>query len=137
MEDVIARYRAATEARDIDAIMATFEPDAELLSPISGRMVFRGAEDLRVLTAAVYGTIEPRWVEEGGSGRLRLLIGGGRVGPFRVDDAMVLELSERGLIQRIRPHFRPWLGLTAFAIAVGPKMLRHPGVMVRALRRAR
>jgi hypothetical protein len=49
---------------------------------------------------------------------------------------MVLEVSDRGLIERVRPHLRPWFGLTAFAFIIGPKMLRHPGVLLRALRRS-
>ena len=40
-------------------------------------------------------------------------------------------------LQRIRPHLRPWLGLTGFALLVGPQLARHPGVILRALRRAR
>jgi hypothetical protein len=34
----------------------------------------------------------------------------------------------------IRPHLRPWLALTVFAIKLGPKVARHPGVVMRALR---
>jgi hypothetical protein len=48
---------------------------------------------------------------------------------------MVLELDERGDIQRIRPHLRPWLSLTVLALLLGPRIARHPGVLVRALRR--
>jgi hypothetical protein len=73
-------------------------------------------------------------LDEAGNGRVRLLRGEARIGPFRVGDAMVFELGEDGRITRIRPHFRPWLGLSAFAIAVGPQMMRHPGVILRALR---
>jgi hypothetical protein len=49
---------------------------------------------------------------------------------------MVLELSGDGRIRRIRPHLRPWLAVTVFAIRLGPKVARHPGVILRALRRA-
>jgi hypothetical protein len=117
--------------------MRLLSPDAELVSPLSGRMVFRGQADLRILTTAVYGTLsEVRWEDEAGDGRVRLLRGEAKVGPFKIGDAMVLELAEDGRIRRIRPHFRPWLGLTAFALLVAPKLARHPGVVFRALRRA-
>jgi hypothetical protein len=136
VDDAIERYRRASEEGDIAAMMALLEPDAELVSPISGRMVFRGEADLRVLMTAVYGSLrELRWHDEAGDERVRLLRGEARIGPFRLGDAMVFELSERGRIQRIRPHFRPWLGLTAFALVVGPKVGRHPGAVLRALRR--
>jgi hypothetical protein len=135
MDDAIARYRTASEASDIDAMMGTLAPDAELVSPISGRMVFRGENDLRVLLSAVYGSIKGlRWSEQTGNGSVRVLIGEGKVGPVRFGDAMVFELAEDGRIKRIRPHLRPWLGLTAFTVVLGPRVARHPGVVLRALR---
>ena len=35
---------------------------------------------------------------------------------------MVLELAPDGQIQRLRPHLRPWLASTWFALAVGIKL---------------
>ncbi len=136
VDDAIARYRAATEAKDLDGIMATLAPDAELVSPISGRMVFRGIDDLRVLLAAVYisSLRGLRWEAESGDGQLRVVIGQGKLGPFTVGDAMVFELDDLGMIRRIRPHLRPWLALTAFAFALGAQLAPHPGVIRRALR---
>ncbi len=138
VDDVVSRYRAASEANDIEALVELLEPGTELISPLSGRMVFRGADDLRVLLAAVYGSLRDwRWHEEVGEGSFRVVMGNGRVGPFKLGDAMLFELSSEGKIQRIRPHLRPWLGLTGFALLIGPRLARHPGVIVRALRRPR
>jgi SnoaL-like domain len=135
MDDAIARYRAASEANDIDALMETLAPDPELVSPLSGRMVFRGRDDVRALLTAVYGSLRDwRWREELGDDARRLVIGEGRVGPFKLTDAMVYDLDEQGRITRVRPHLRPWLGLTGFALLVGPRLARHPGVVWRALR---
>ena len=135
MDDAVTRYRAASEANDTDALLALLEPDAELISPISGRMVFRGTDDLRVLLSAVYGSLRGwHWQEEMGQGSLRVVSGEGKVGPFKLGDLMLFELSNEGKIRRIRPHLRPWLGLTGFAVLVGPRLARHPGVIVRALR---
>ena len=136
MDDAIARYRAATEANDIEAVMTTLAPDAELVSPISGRMVFRGREDLRILLTAVYGSMtELRWRQEVGDGTVRVVTGEASVGPVKLGDAMVFELADDGRIQRIRPHLRPWLALTLLALKLGPKVGRHPGLVRRALRR--
>jgi hypothetical protein len=136
VKDAVARYREASEAGDVTEIMRLLSPDVELVSPLSGRMVFRGQADLQVLTTAVYNTLSSvQWQDEAGDGRVRLLRGEARVGPFKLGDAMVLELAEDGRIRRIRPHFRPWLGLTAFALSMGPKIARHPGALMRALRR--
>jgi SnoaL-like domain len=137
VENAVARYRTASEANDIDGLIATLAPDVELVSPLSGRLVFRGQEDLRVLLSAVYGGMKGlRWREEVGDGATRVVLGDGMVGPFRLADAMVCELAEDGRIRRIRPYLRPWLSLTFLALMLGPKMARHPGVMVRASRRA-
>lgn len=135
MDDAVSRYRAASEANDIEAMMGTLTSDAELVSPISGHMVFRGHDDLRALLTAVYGSLSGlRWREEVGDGSVRVVIGDAAVGPVKLADAMVFELAEDGRIRRIRPHLRPWLALTLLALKLGPKLVRHPGLMRRALR---
>jgi hypothetical protein len=135
VDDAIATYRAATEANDIDRIMSAIAPDAELPSPLSGRMVFRGSADLRVLLGAVYSTLSDlRWQEEIGDGSARVLVGECKVGPLRLTDAMAFDLAADGRIRRIRPHLRPWLATTLFALLLGPQVARHPGVVLRALR---
>jgi hypothetical protein len=137
VEDAVARYRTASEANDIDGLIAALAPDVELVSPLSGRLVFRGQDDLRVLLSAVYGGMNGlRWRQEVGDGATRVVLGDGIVGPFRLADAMVCELAEDGRIRRIQPYLRPWLSLTFLALMLAPKMARHPGVMVRAARRA-
>jgi hypothetical protein len=136
VDDAVGRYRTASEANDIDALMATLAPEAELLSPVSGRFVFRGERDLRVLLGAVYGGIKGlRWTEQLGDGALRVVLGECTIGPFKLADAMVVELAEDGRIHRIRPYLRPWLALTYFALTIGPKLARHPGIILRAVRR--
>jgi len=119
----------------MDGLISTLAPDAELVSPLSGRLVFRGREDLRILLGAVYGGMKDlRWREEVGEGALRVVMGDGMIGPLRLADAMVCELDEHGQIRRIRPYLRPWLALTLLALVLGPKMARHPGVLLRAAR---
>ena len=137
MDDAIARYRAASEANQIEDLLATLAPDAELVSPISGHFVFRGVDDLRVLLSAVYGSFSSlHWHSEVGEGSTRVLLGRAALGPVALDDAMVFELAPDGRIQRIRPHLRPWFALTLFALVLGPKIVRHPGTVLRALRRS-
>jgi len=133
--DALAQYRVATEANDVAGIMATLAPDAELVSPISGRMVFRGSDDVEHLLAAVYGTLkELRWIDEIGDGKRRVLFGEARLLGVRMTDAMVFDLDAEGRIRRIGPHLRPWLALTLFALVLGPKVGRRPGMVFRALR---
>jgi hypothetical protein len=135
MDDALQRYRVATEANDVAGIMAACAPDVELVSPISGRMVFRGSDDVEHLIAAVYGTLkELHWFEEIGDGDRRVLFGEARLLGVRMTDAMVFDLDGEGLIRRIGPHLRPWLALTLFALVLGPKVGRRPGMVLRALR---
>ena len=134
--DAVATFCDATRANDVDRIVSTLAPDAELLSPLSGRMVFRGRDDLRVLLGAVYGGLSGlTWREIIGAGTTRVAVSDGRIAGVTITDAMVLELDDVGLIVRIRPHLRPWLAITLFALSLGPKIALHPGVLRRALRR--
>jgi hypothetical protein len=135
-EDAVATFLAATTARDIDRMVSTLAPDAELSSPLFARMVFRGRDDLRVLLGAVYGGLSNLvWREVIGDGSTRVAVSDARIAGVTITDAMVFDLNEAGLIVRIRPHLKPWLALTLFALLLGPKIARHPGVLRRALRR--
>ncbi len=134
MDDAIARYRSASEAGDIDGIMATLAPDVELVSPISGRMVFRGSDDVGILVAGVYNNLRRlRWTDALGEGERRVLVGEAKLFGVRLTDAMVLDLASDGRIRRIGPHLRPWLALSLFAVLLGPKLALHPGAIRRAL----
>jgi len=134
MDDAISRYRAATEAGDVDGFMETLAPNVEVVSPISGRMVFRGQSDVRTLLSAVYGTLNGlRWTKAVGNGESRVVVGEAHVAGIRMTDAMVFDLAPDGRIQRISPHLRPWLALTLFALLLGPKVARHPAMIRRAL----
>ncbi|OBJ39939.1 hypothetical protein A5630_26435 [Mycolicibacterium mucogenicum] len=116
--------------------MAALAPDAELISPLSGRMVFRGRDDLRVLLTAVYaGMRNLEWENVIGDGRTRVAVSRGRIAGLTITDALVFELDDAGLIRRLRPHLRPWLAVTVFALLLGPRLAAHPGVARRALRR--
>jgi hypothetical protein len=134
MEDAVERYRRASEANDMQTLVAELAPEIEVVSPISGRMVFRGRDDVGTLLSAVYGTVSGlRWTRSIGDGDQRVLYGEMRIGGVRMTDAMVFDLAPNGQIRRISPHLRPWLALTLFALFLGPKVGRHPGIVRRAL----
>ena len=135
-KDAVTRFCEATQHDDVDGIVGTLAPDAELLSPLSGRMVFRGRDDLRVLLGAVYGGLSDlTWREVIGDGSTRVAVSDARIAGVTITDAMVLELDDAGLILRIRPHLRPLLATILFTLLLGPKLVSHPGVVRRALLR--
>ena len=135
---VVDRYLAAAQSNDIDALVETLADDPELVSPLSGRMVFRGREDLRVLLGVVYGSLrEASWQPPVRDGNRCVVLGESRVGLAHRYDVTVFELADDGRIRRIRPFVRPWLGLTIDALVVGPKMALHLGVIWRSLRKPR
>jgi hypothetical protein len=134
MDDALARYLVASEAVDIEGVVGALTDDVEVISPISGRMVFRGRDDVEVLLGAVYRSLKGlRWTRTIGEGQNRVALGQARLGPARMTDAMVFELAPDGRIRRISPHLRPWFALTLFALVLGPKVARRPGVVWRAL----
>jgi SnoaL-like protein len=135
MDDALSRYLAATEADDMDGMEGTLADDIEVVSPIAGRMVFRGRDDVGFLLRAVYGSLRDlRWDPVVGDGERQVAVGRTKIGPVRMTDAMVFDLAPDGRIRRIGPHLRPWLALTLFALVLGPKVGRRPGVVWRALR---
>lgn len=135
MDDAVSRYRAASEAGDIEGILATLAPDVELVSPISGKMVFRGGDDVGLLVRAVYTSLRDlRWTDALGDGERRVIVGEAKLLGVRLTDAMVLDLAPDGRIRRIGPHIRPWLALSLFAVVLGPKIGIRPAVVLRAVR---
>jgi SnoaL-like domain len=52
--DVVADYQRALSAGDVDAIVATFEPDGYAREPAGGRWVHRGLDELRAFYARLF-----------------------------------------------------------------------------------
>jgi hypothetical protein len=127
-------YRSASQANDIDNIMESLSDDVEVASPIVGRMRFQGQRDVRILFSAVYSLATGlEWHRELVGEHTHVLIGEMHVGPFRLSDAMVLDIGEDGRICRVTPHLRPWLGLTVFAVCLGTRLITKPGMLWRAI----
>ncbi|WP_280342193.1 nuclear transport factor 2 family protein [Nocardia neocaledoniensis] len=129
----LARFRRATVDNDIPALLDTLTEDAELVSPVSGRMVFRGHADLTPLLTIIYRALRDlRWTDTVGTGDTRVLVGEARFGPFALTEALVLELAPDGRVRRLRPHLRPLAAVLAFTVWLGPAMARYPAVIRRA-----
>jgi hypothetical protein len=132
--EAVATFCAAARVNDVDAMVSVLAPDAELVSPLSGRMVFRGRDDLRVLLGAAFGSLRGlHWKNFVGDGSTRVALSEARIAGLSITDAMVVELDDAGRIRRISPHLRPWLSITLLALRLGARLVRHPGVVHRAL----
>ncbi len=120
------------------ALAEVLAPDVELPSPLSRNLVFKGREDVLVLLGIVYATLrDVRWDAPVGEGSQQLAVAEARVAGFRLGDAMVFELDEKGRIARVRPHLRPLPATIAFALMLGPQIAPRPGVLMRAFRGGR
>ncbi len=130
-----AQHRSPTTWRASSPLLA---PDVELPSPLSRPMTFKGREDVGFLLETVYGVLRGvRWEEPIGEGSSRVAVDACAASAvLRIGDAMLFELDQDGLIRRIRPHLRPWLAISIFAVLVGPRVFRRPGAVMRALRPA-
>lgn len=135
MVDAVTRFLAATEANDMTALAATLAPDATLPSPVIGRAVFKGREDVVGVLTLVYGMIrEVHWEPPFGDSSRQVAIASARVGAFYIGDAMVFELDADGLIRSVRPHLRPLLATIVFFLMIGPRVARQPDLLLRAMR---
>lgn len=135
MDDAVARYCAASEAKDMQALAATFAPDVELPSPLIGAIRFRGRDDVSFVLSAVYDLLsEVKWGEQIGSGQTRVVVAYAKFFGLRIDDAMIFDLDSEGRICRIRPHLRPLLATIAFALLLGPRVALRPAVLLGALK---
>jgi hypothetical protein len=131
--ETVARFCAATQVLDIDAAMTALASDADLVCPVSARLVFCGHEDLRVLLRAVYRTIKHlHWQQICSGNDTSVWLVGGTVLGVRLTEVVVFDLGENGDIKRINIYSRPWLAHTFLAIALGPRLGRHPGLIRRA-----
>ena len=116
-------FRAAVEARDIDAGLALFADDATLDSPVAFKP-FVGIEQVGVVLRAVFETFEDfRYTDElGGDGGVHALVFSARVGDKSVQGLDLIRTDDSGRITNLTVMVRPLSGLIALAEAMAPKV---------------
>lgn len=131
----LTRFLRAGEAGDVAAARGALHPDVRLVSPMAGGAVMRGPDDVALLLGEVYAVLRGlEWVEHYADGRVHTVLGRARALGVALTDAMLVTVAEDGRVLEIRPHLRPWAGLTAFSAALLPRLLRHPGLLARSTR---
>jgi hypothetical protein len=113
-------FRAAIEARDLDAVTALLADDVVFRSPIAFGP-YRGPAAVRAILAAVSRVFEDfSYVREIGAPEARdhALVFQARVGDKRLEGCDFLHADERGLIDELVVMVRPLSGALALAEAM-------------------
>jgi SnoaL-like domain len=117
-------FRAAVEARDIDAAIALLSDDVVFRSPIVFTP-YRGREVVGAILTAVFGVFEDfRYVREIGApdGRDHVLIFETRVGDRQIEGSDFLRMDGSGSIDEFMVMVRPLSGALALAEAMKAKL---------------
>jgi hypothetical protein len=127
-------FRAAVEAGDIEAAIATLSPDVVFHSPAVFHE-YRGLEGVGGILRIVFGTFEDFRYTDTLSGDadapVHALIFRARVGDRELEGMDLVRVGADGLIADFTVMIRPMSGLIALAQALGPKVeaagIHHAG----------
>ena len=115
-------FRAAVEARDLDAAVALFADDATLDSPVAFKP-FVGIEQVSVVLRAVSETFEDfHYTDEFASDGSHALVFRARVGDKSVEGLDLIRTDDSGRITNLTVMVRPLSGLIALAEAMAAKV---------------
>ncbi|HEX4306126.1 MAG TPA: nuclear transport factor 2 family protein [Solirubrobacterales bacterium] len=133
-----AALRAAMEARDANAALATFAPDARVNSPLTDRLVFVGHEQLRLLLPVILDVFRDiRYTEEAAAGHTGFLVWEASIGGRPIEAVDQIRFGADGLIEEMTVFFRPLPVAAAALRAIGAGLGRNRspgyGTMVGAL----
>jgi aryl carrier-like protein len=128
VESPLAAYRAAYDAQDLDALLATMRPDVRLKSPITDRFAFEGRAQLRALMEDVFAVVDDSaHLLDLGDERTRVMKLTGRIKRQHFSETLIFTLDDEGLIASIEIFVRPMPGLTTMAATLGPRVARRRG----------
>jgi len=118
-------FRAAVEAHDLDAALATLHEDITFHSPAVHK-AYQGKETVSALLHLVFETFEDlRYTDElagGGGDPVHGLVFRARVGDRELEGLDLLRIGADGLVTDFTVMIRPLSGLIALAQAMGPKV---------------
>jgi SnoaL-like domain len=119
---VVARFRAAVETWDIDAVSELLAPDVVFHSPATFHP-FVGRETVTQLLGLVAQTFEDfRYTDELHTDAAHVLVFRAAIGGRELEGVDLLRLDEGGLIADFTVMLRPISGLLPFAQAMGEKV---------------
>ncbi|HZC69880.1 MAG TPA: nuclear transport factor 2 family protein [Jatrophihabitans sp.] len=126
------RFRAAIEARDVDAAVALLTEDVEFRSPVVFSP-YRGRDPAAVLLHAVARIFDDfRYTREIGDsdGRDHALVFQARIGDRRVEGCDFLHSNQDGMIDELVVMIRPLSGALALAEAMQAQLTKPEAINV-------
>jgi hypothetical protein len=116
-------FRAAAEARDLDALVELLAEDVVLHSPVTFRH-YTGCETVGILLRLVADTFEDLHYTDQleGPDDVHALVFRARVGDRELEGVDLLRLDADGLIADLTAIIRPLSGVAALAQAIAPKV---------------
>ena len=116
-------FRAAVEARDIDAMAEALSPDVKFHSPMA-HTPFEGREIVRELFEALFDTFEDfHYTDElEAADGTHALVFRAHVGDKQLQGLDLMRVGEDGLIHEFTVMIRPASGLMALGQALAPKV---------------
>jgi SnoaL-like domain len=122
MSGAASDFRAAIEARDLDAMLATLADDVVLHSPVSFKP-FVGKEAVSGLLRIIVSVFEDfRYTDELPGDDVHALIFRARVGNRDVEGLDLIRPGPDGRIADFTVMVRPLTAVVALAEAVGPRL---------------
>ena len=108
--------RRAMEARDLDAIMDAFAPDAVFRSPLTAKLTFKGRQQIGALAQIVLDVFDDfHYTDEARSENAAFLVARARVDGQDIEMVDHIRLDPDGKIREVTAFFRP---LPATAVAL-------------------
>ncbi|MFL5909182.1 MAG: nuclear transport factor 2 family protein [Gaiellaceae bacterium] len=133
-------FQKAVEARDLDALVEAFTPDAVIHGPNSDAFLVRGRDEIRTLYRANFEAFpEVRFTEElrSASGDSAVLMARMTIDGTDVEIADHMRLDEQGRVRQLTVFFRPMAGLAVasrtMAAALGRQRSPLRGRIMAAL----
>jgi hypothetical protein len=115
-ETIKLALRTAMEQGDLEAVREAFAPDAVLRSPLTGRLTFKGREQIGAVMGVVMDVMDDlRYTDQMDCGDRAVLLASARVAGTDIEIVDHLRLNESGKISEMTVFFRP---LPAIPIAM-------------------
>ena len=115
--------RAAMERRDIQAVADAFAAKAEFHSPLTGKLTFKGREQIAVLAGIVLDEFENfRYTDEIMGDEGGFLVGRAKVDGLEIEFVDHLRFGDDGRIAEMTVFFRPLPAAAAALRRIGARL---------------